>query len=46
MNPCRTKRTKTSDNSYEVYTWDHRNRFTKVAFYNSSSSLIKSIVYR
>jgi hypothetical protein len=44
-NGNRTKRTKTSDSSYEVYTWDHRNRLTKVAFYNSSNALTKSIDY-
>ncbi len=41
----RTKRTKTSDSSYEKYTWDHRNRLTKVEFFNSSHSLTKSIDY-
>ena len=32
----RTRRTKTSDSSYVEYTWDHRNRLTKVSFRNSS----------
>ncbi len=41
----RTKRTKTSDNSYELYSWDHRNRLTKVRFYNSSDVLVKEIDY-
>ncbi len=41
----RTKQTKTSDSSYEAYTWDHRNRLTKVAFYSSSHALTKSIDY-
>ncbi len=41
----RTKRTKTSDGSYEKYTWDHRNRLTKVEFFNSSHTLTKSIEY-
>ena len=32
----RTRRTKVSDGSYEDYTWDHRNRLTKVTFYSVS----------
>ena len=42
----RTKRTDTSDDSYEVYIYDHRNRLTDVEFYNSSDVLTKSIEYR
>jgi YD repeat-containing protein len=41
----RSKRTKTSDSSYEEYTWDHRNRLTKVTFKNSSHVVQKTVEY-
>ena len=39
----RTKRTKISDGSYEEYTWDHRNRLTKVTFKNSGGTVLKTV---
>ena len=44
-NGNRIKRLDTSDNSYELYTFDHRNRLTDVDFYNSSDTLLKTIDY-
>ncbi|MEQ1903654.1 MAG: Ig-like domain-containing protein [Pirellulaceae bacterium] len=41
----RTRRTKVSDSSYEEYTWDHRNRLTKVTFKNSANTVLKTVDY-
>lgn len=41
----RSRRTKTSDGSYEDYTWDHRNRLTKVTFKNSGGTELKNVEY-
>lgn len=44
-NGNRTKRLDTSDDSYELYEWDHRNRLVSVEFYNSSDTLLETIDY-
>ena len=41
----RTRRTKKSDSSYEEYTWDHRNRLTKVSFKTSGGTETKNVEY-
>ncbi len=41
----RSRRTKSSDSSYEDYTWDHRNRLTKVTFKNSGGTTLKTVEY-
>ncbi len=41
----RTRRTKVSDGSYEEYTWDHRNRLTKVSFKTAAGVETKSVTY-
>lgn len=42
----RTRRTKTSDNSYTEFEWDFRNRFTKVTDRNSSAQVTKVVEYK
>ena len=39
----RTRRTKKSDNSYEVYEWDYRNRLTRVASYTAGGTLVEDV---
>jgi len=42
----RTSKTETSTGKVEEYTWDHRNRLTKVVFRNSSGgSIVKQVDY-
>jgi RHS repeat-associated protein len=41
----RTRRTLISNGSYEQYTWDHRNRLTKVEFKTSGGSVTKWVSY-
>jgi YD repeat-containing protein len=40
------RRDSNSDNSYTLYTWDHRNRLIKVEHYNVSGAKIEQIDYR
>jgi RHS repeat-associated protein len=42
----RTRRTKKSDGSYEEYTWDHRNRLTRVATYTAGGTLLEDATYK
>jgi RHS repeat-associated protein len=41
-----TQRTKTSDGSYTVYTWDHRNRLTKITDKTSLNVVTKEVTYQ
>ena len=41
----RVTKTKILDNSYEAYTYDHRNRLTRVEFKNSSNTVLKTVDY-
>ncbi len=41
----RTRRTKVSDNSYEDYTWDHRNRLTSVTRKSQAGTVLATATY-
>jgi RHS repeat-associated protein len=41
----RTRRTHIASGDYEVFTWDHRNRLTGVAFYTAGGVLTQSVTY-
>ncbi len=41
----RTRRTKTSDGSYQEYSWDHRNRLTRVTGKSSSNAVLWTVDY-
>ena len=41
----RTKQTKLADNSYEVYTWDRRNRLTSVMSFTSGNVKTQQVKY-
>jgi hypothetical protein len=41
----RIRRTLISDGSYELYTWDHRDRLTKVEFKTSGGTVTKWVSY-
>ncbi len=40
-----TSKTEIATGDQILYTWDHRNRLTKIEFFNSSSVLQKSVAY-
>jgi RHS repeat-associated protein len=42
----RLTKTKISNNTKEEFTWDHRNRLTKVTFKNSGGTVTKSVDYK